>query len=102
MCTGKEITRAGGRVIQAGKGTIRAVYVSHTWTNFEIQKYYQNKPKFNGVHSRKNLAKIKDGLYIINPDEYKSIGTHWIALYLKGDNVTYFDSFRVEYTQKEI
>ena len=25
--------------------------------------------------------KIKDGTYVINPDEYKSIGTHWIALY---------------------
>ena len=35
-------------------------------------------------------------------DEYKSIGTHWIALYVNGDNVTYFDSFRVEYIPKEI
>ena len=24
----------------------------HPLTNFEIQKYYQNKPKFNGVYSR--------------------------------------------------
>ena len=30
-------------------------------TNFEMQKYYQNKPKFNGVYSRNNLPKIKDG-----------------------------------------
>ena len=30
-------------------------------TNFEIQKYYQNKPRFNGVYSRDNLPKIKDG-----------------------------------------
>ena len=30
-------------------------------TNFEIQKYYQNEPRFNGVYSRNNLAeKIKD------------------------------------------
>ena len=34
-------------------------------TNFEIQKYYQNKPKFNGVYLRNNLPKIKDGAYII-------------------------------------
>ena len=27
-------------------------------TNFEIQKYYQNEPKFNGVYSRNNLSKI--------------------------------------------
>ena len=31
-------------------------------TNFETQKYYQNKPKFNGVHSRDNLPnRIKNG-----------------------------------------
>ena len=31
-------------------------------TNFEIQKYYQNEPRFNGVFSRDNLPdKIKDG-----------------------------------------
>ena len=26
----------------------------HPLTNFEIQKYYDNKPKFNGVYSRNN------------------------------------------------
>ena len=31
----------------------------HLLTNFEIQKYYQNEPKFNDVYSRNNLAKIK-------------------------------------------
>ena len=51
----------------------------HLLTNFKIQKYYKNKPKFNGVYSRNNLPKIKDGAYVINHDEYKSIGTHWIA-----------------------
>ena len=25
-------------------------------TNFEIQKYYQNEPKFNDVYSRDNLS----------------------------------------------
>ena len=28
--------------------------------------YYQNEPKFNGVYSRTNLPKIKDGAYLIN------------------------------------
>ena len=36
----------------------------HPLTNFEIQKYYQNEPRFNGVYSRDNLPKIKDGAYI--------------------------------------
>ena len=75
---------------------------SHALTNFEIQKYYQNDPKFNGVSSRNNLPKIKDWAYVINLDEYKSIGTHWIALYKNAENVTYFDSFGVEHIQKEI
>ena len=53
----------------------------HPLTNFEIQKYYEIEPKFDGVYLRNDLPKIKDGAYIINLDEYESIGTHWIALY---------------------
>ena len=49
-------------------------------TNFEIQKYYQNEPKFNGVYSRDYLPKIKDGPFVINLDDYESVGTHWTAL----------------------
>ena len=74
----------------------------HPLTNFEIQKYYENEPKFNGVYSRNNLSKIKDGACIINLDEYESIGTHWIALYVNDNNVTYFDSFGVEHIPGEI
>ena len=74
----------------------------HPLKNFEIQKYYQNEPKFNGVYSRNNLPKIKGGAYIINLDEYESIGTHWIALYVNDNYVTYFDSSGVEHIQKEI
>ena len=75
----------------------------HPLTNFEIQKYYQNEPKFNGVFSRDNLPnKIKDGAYVINLDEYSDIGTHWVALWVNNNNVTYFDSFGVEHIPKEI
>ena len=59
----------------------------HPLTNFEVQKYDQNKPKFNGFYSRNNLHKIKDGEFIINFDGYQLIGTHWIALYVNGNNV---------------
>ena len=48
-----------------------------------------------GVYSRNNLPKIKDWAYIIILDEYKSKGTHCIALYVNDDNVKYFDSFGV-------
>ena len=71
-------------------------------TSFEIKKYYQNEPKFDGVYSRNNLPRIKNGVYVINLDVYKSIGTHWIALYVNGNNVIYFDSFGVEHISKEI
>ena len=74
----------------------------HPLTNFEIQKYYQNEPKFNGIYSRKNLLEIKDGAYIINLDEYQSTETHWIVLYVNDDNIIYFHSFGVEQIRKEI
>ena len=65
----------------------------HPLANFEIEKYDQNEPRFNDVYSRNNLPKIKDGAYVINLDEYESIGTHWIALYVNANNIVYFDSF---------
>ena len=30
----------------------------------------------------------------MNLDEYKSVAIHWIALYVNGDNITYFDSLK--------
>ena len=74
----------------------------HPLINFEIQRYYQNEPKFNGLYSRNNLPRVKDGAYIINLNKYKSIGTHWKALYVNGNNIIYFDSFVVKDFPKEI
>ena len=74
----------------------------HSLTNFELQKYYQNEPKFNGVYSRNNLPEIKDGTYVINLDEFKPIGTHWMAWYVNGNNIIYFNSFGVEHISNEI
>ena len=71
-------------------------------TNFEIQKYYQNEPRFNGVYSRDNLPKIKDGAYVTNLDEYSDIGRHWIALHMQNNDVTYSHSFGVEHILKGI
>ena len=67
----------------------------HPVTNFEIQKYYQNEPRFNGVYSRDNLPKVKDGAYVINLDECSDIATHWVALCVHNNDVTYFGSFGV-------
>ena len=47
-------------------------------------------------------AQIKDGAYVMYFDECKSIETHWIVLFVNGDDVAYFDSFKVEYNLEEI
>ena len=76
---------------------------AHPLTNFEIQSYYQNEPRFNGVYSRDNLPdKVKDGAYVINLDEYSDIRTHWIELYVNSKTATYFDSFGIEHIPREI
>ena len=73
---------SGKGVIRAGEGTIRAGYGSkgsslkifltlppHLLTNFEIQEYYRNEPRFNGVFSRDNLGSaVKNSAYVINLD----------------------------------
>ena len=68
----------------------------------KCKKYYQNDPRFNGIYSRDNLHKIKDGAYVINLYEYSDVRTHWVTLYMQDNDVTYFDSFGVEHIPKEI
>ena len=68
-----------------------------------MQKYYKNEPRCNGVYSRDNLPKIKEGPYIMNLVEYSDIETHWVALYVQNNNnAIYFGSFGVEHISKEI
>ena len=76
---------------------------SNFTTPFEIKECYENEPRFNGVYSRDNLPKsIKNEAYVINLDEYTDVGTHWIALHVKNNEVIQFDSFGVEHVPKEI
>ena len=58
----------------------------HPSANFEIQTFYQNELKFNGIYSRNNLAKIKNGAYVVNLDDNESIGNHLIALHVNVHN----------------
>ena len=75
----------------------------HPLTNFEIQKYYQNGPRFNGVFSRNNLPKKKkDEAYILNLDEYADVSKHWIALFCNKNEIVYFENFGVEHVPEEI
>ena len=73
-----------------------------SFKNFEMQIYYQKEPKLNGAFSKNNLLKKKEGAYVINFDEFISIGIHWIALYVNFNNASYFESFEVENIPKEI
>ena len=110
LLTGQGINRAGkGRGInRAGKTFVSIGYGNgflmplNPLTNFEIQKYYQNESRFNGIYSRDNLPNVKDGAYVINLDEDTDIGTHSVALYVQSNNVTYFDYFGEEHIPKEI
>ena len=65
----------------------------HPLTNFEMQKFYQKKPKFNGVYSWNHLPKIKDRAYVPNLDEFK---------YMNSNNIIYFFFFLVEHIPKYI
>ena len=99
------------KLCNLGKGLVKAAYGNktgllmppHALTNFEIQKYYQIEPRFNGVYSRNNLLKkIKDGAYVINFYEYATVGTHYAALFCKGNGILYYDNFGVEHIPGEI
>ena len=88
---------------EAGAPIKDEAYLVNLFTNLEIQKYYQNETSIHGVYSCDNLPdQIKDRAYLIYLDEYADVGTHWIALYLNGNAITYFDSFGVENVPKEI
>ena len=107
---GKGIVRAGSGKKKGKRNckswhwkTLGLLMPSHPLTNFEIQRYYQNEPRFNGVFSRNNLPeKIKDGEYVIDLDEYADAGTPWIALFCNRNEIVYFNSFGVEHVPKEI
>ena len=101
-------SRAKGQgIVRAGEGSkktqLNSLLPFHPLTNIEINEYYKNEPKFNGVYSRNNLPnKIKKGAYVINLDEYENTGTHWVALFAKPKYTVYFDSFGIEHIPKEI
>ena len=88
--------------------------LSYSSTKFATQRYYQNEQASLNFTVQDLLVFIqeiicimtgliawrKDWGYVIN-FEYKLAGTHWIALYVNDNIVTYFDSFRVEHIPQE-
>ena len=52
--------------------------------------------------SRNNLPRIKHGTYVINLNDKKSKGTHWVSLFIDRNTAVYFDSFGIEYIPQEV
>ena len=104
LLAGKIIVRARSGN-KKGKGIVRAgtrkrlgfSMPSHPLTNLELERIYQNEPRFNGVFSRDNLI-----IYVINLDEYADVGTHLIDLFCNRNETVYFDGFGVENVSEEI
>ena len=61
---------------------------------------YQHR--FDGIFSRNNLLRIKDGAYVINLVGKKNKGTHWGSLFIDENTAVYFDLFRTEYVPQEV
>ena len=106
LLTGRGMFRAGNQgrgMFRAGEGIKKKSLIPfHPLTNFEIQDYFKTEKRFNGVFSRNNLPKLKKGAYVINLDHSKNTGAHWIVVFVKKDEVIYFDSFGVEHIPEEI
>ena len=70
--------------------------------SIEITTYFNYEPRFNGIFSKNNLPKIKDGVYVINFYDQKSKETHRISLFIDRNTAAYFDSFGIEYIPQEV
>ena len=90
LLSGKGIVRAGySHSLSSAytcrlwiKKIINILFPVHPLTNFEISEYYSDKSRFNNVFLRDNWPKlIKNCAYVIDLDEYKDTGTHWVALF---------------------
>ena len=79
MLFGSGIKRAGDGILK------KSLMPPHPLTKFEIQDYFKDEPRFNGVYSRDNLPSIQRGAYIINLDHSKNTGTHWVAVFVKSN-----------------
>ena len=65
-------------------------------------KYFNYNPRFNGVFSRSNLPRIKDGAYVINHDDKNNKGTYWFSLVIDRNFALYFGYFGIDYIPQEV
>ena len=41
-------------------------------------------------------------MYVLHLDEYADVGTHWIVLFCRKNEIVYFNSFGVEHVPEEV
>jgi hypothetical protein len=76
---------------QKGKGKFPALY------NDEIEDYFddeQKYPHFGGVIASDQIMQLPKKLpigFIMNTDDSNGQGEHWVAIYINGDSIEYFD-----------
>ena len=89
LLTGKGLYRTGKGMYRTGQG-LKNKNPFHPLTNFEIMDYFDKIKEFNGVFSRNNLPKLKNGAYVINLDHSENTGTYWVVRFMK-NNFTFYD-----------
>ena len=90
--SGRGVRRAGRRYMEK-----KILVPLHLLNNMEITNYFNDEPTFNGVFSRNNLPRTKDGAYVINLDDKNSNGIHWVSLFIDRNTTGFFDSFGIQY-----
>ena len=78
------------------------VYSRDNLPNNSNSNNNNNNNNNSNNNNNNNNNNIKNGAYVINFDEYRDIGAHWVALYVNNKAATYFDSFGIEHIPKEI
>ena len=94
--------RTGYGMYRTGLDKKKSLTPFYPLTNLEIQDHLNKEKRFKGVFSINNLPKLKKGAYVINLDHSKNTGTHWVVIFVKGNEAIYFDSFGIEHIPEEI
>ena len=71
-------------------------------SNIKITKYFNYKPKFNGVFSRDNLPRTDDGTSVIYLVNKQSKGKDWVSLFTNRNTDVYLNSFGIEFVPEEV
>ena len=95
--TGEGVLRTENGIMWSGRECNNADHINkfflvslHPLSNIVITIYFNYKPRFNGVYLRDNLARIKDGEYVINLDDKRRKWRHWISLFIEENTAIFF------------